>query len=78
MDPNTAWWNVRECMGARADLTAARNAANVDHASAYEHASALLGWLGRGGFPPTGFTREAVEAYCRDVVRRTRPYADLS
>lgn len=75
MDPNTAWWNVRKFMGALACYTAAQNEANRDHAAANEAATALMGWLDRGGYTPDGFNRKPVVAYCRDVVRRTRALA---
>jgi hypothetical protein len=42
-----------------------------DHVKAREHALALREWVGRGGFYPPNYSRVEVDAYLKNVLRRT-------
>ena len=52
------------------------NAMNAgDLAAARQNAVTLRDWLEQGGFYPPGYSKEEINAYLNDVLRRTATYA---
>lgn len=59
MDPNQTFLDMFNAMR------------DEDHETARECALALDEWFSKGGFTPYQFSREAMIAYIRSVLRRT-------
>ena len=59
MDPTTCYLEMYEAMR------------DGDHETARERAVALMEWFDRGGFYPPRYSQVEVDAYVRNVLRRT-------
>jgi hypothetical protein len=59
MDPSVCYLEMQEAMQ------------HGDHHIARERALALRDWLDRGGFYPPRYSEVEVDAYVRNVLRRT-------